>query len=319
MSLTLALFSFLLFIGVVHSIPAHPPEARDSPTGLCGASNGELQCITGNLNQCCSQYGWCGDSSDHCGVGCQTAYGRCNGSPIPPSTRPWLGSVPYGEGIYTCQAPGTIALTYDDGPYLWTSQLLDILDNYGIKATFFITARNLNKGPLDDPNLPWAAVLRRMYRSGHQIAGHSMDHRDLDAISESDRRLQMTGLESVLQIIIGRYPTYMRPPYSRCGAACLSTMNAMGYHVVFWDLNTDDYNNDSPLLIQRSKDIVTGAINGADPRYRGFISIAHDIHSQTVVNLTMHEIDVGRNRGFRFVTLGECLNDPQDNWYRIDT
>ena len=51
-----------------------------SPDGSCGASNGGKRCTVGN---CCSQYGYCGATAQHCGVGCQAAYGLCNGVPSP--------------------------------------------------------------------------------------------------------------------------------------------------------------------------------------------------------------------------------------------
>ena len=51
---------------------------RDSATGQCGAANGNLKCDASTGNTCCSVSGWCGDSSDHCGTGCQSAYGVCS-------------------------------------------------------------------------------------------------------------------------------------------------------------------------------------------------------------------------------------------------
>lgn len=313
-----ALFILFTFLSAIAATPLHILGTRDSANKQCGATNGDSSCLMIGTPNCCSQYGWCGDTPAYCGTGCQSAYGRCGTKTptLPGSARARLGAVPYGVSIYTCQTPGVIALTYDDGPYVWTSQLLNILDSYGIKGTFFVTGNNLEKGSLDDPNLPWAAVLRRMYASGHQIASHTMDHLDLDGLSEGNRQLQMTNLESKLKSVIGRYPTYMRPPYSICGSACLATMDALAYHVILWDLDTDDYNNDAPNLIQKSKDIVATTLSRADRRYRGFISIAHDIHYQTVFNLTGYEIQAGLNFGYQFVTLGECLGDPSPNWYR---
>ena len=63
---------------------------------------------------------------------------------------------------------------------------------------------------------------------------------------------------------------------------------------------------------------MTAAIRGANPRYHGFISVAHNPLYQTVCNLTAHEITVGWSVGFRFVTLGECLGDASSNWYRTE-
>lgn len=55
---------------------------------------------------------------------------------------------------------------------------------------------------------------------------------------------------------------------------CRATMNALGYHVIIWDLDTDDYNQDSAQLIQNSKNNVLAAITDSDPRVRSFLSIA---------------------------------------------
>ncbi|KAI5809971.1 hypothetical protein DFH27DRAFT_606391 [Peziza echinospora] len=310
--LLLPLLALLAPVGAI-ALPHSSIVARDSPDGRCGTING-LSCASSTTNICCSQAGWCGDTSDHCGSGCQSGFGACTGSTETPGSG--RGAVPYGVRIDSCTVPGTIALTYDDGPYTWTSQLVDILDSYGVKATFFVTGNNLGKGAIDDPSTPWADVIRRTYQSGHQIASHTWDHSDLDAISEADRRFQMSRLESAFSTILGQVPTYMRPPYIRCGDACQATMRDLGYHVIIWDLDTDDYNNVTPALIGNSKNRVSGAISGANARTQSFLSIAHDIHYETVFTLTKHEIEVGLANGFRFVTLGECLGDPAANWYR---
>lgn len=53
-----------------------------------------------------------------------------------------FGSVPYGSEIRSCYQKGVIALTFDDGPTAWTSDLLDLLARYNAKATFFINGNN---------------------------------------------------------------------------------------------------------------------------------------------------------------------------------
>jgi peptidoglycan/xylan/chitin deacetylase (PgdA/CDA1 family) len=60
--------------------------------------------------------------------------------------RPKLGSVLYGSsGIFDCAETGTMALTFDDGPYIYTSKIVDLLKQYDAKATFFITGNNNGK------------------------------------------------------------------------------------------------------------------------------------------------------------------------------
>ncbi|KAF3490838.1 chitin binding protein [Arthroderma uncinatum] len=230
-----------------------------------------------------------------------------------------IGDVPYGEAaIYDCTVPNTIALTYDDGPHIYTKDLLDILDAFNAKATFFVTGINSNKGPIDDPNYPWADLIRRMYNSGHQIASHTWSHQNLDQISASHRKQQLIKNEMALRNILGGFPTYMRPPYSSCSAAsgCLGEMGELGYHVTYFNLDTDDYNNDSPDMIQRSKDIFDSYVTMGVSEGRPLLEIGHDVHEQTVYNLTSYMLHRLEDTGYRIVTLGECLGDPPANWYR---
>jgi len=323
------------FFATTFGLPSMPLTQRDSPDNRCGPQFGGNNCnsVAGQY-KCCSQYNYCGDTADHCGTGCQSTYGTCTGgggggggttttpagpgpTTTPPSTggRSKPGSVPYGVQLASCTVPGTIALTYDDGPWTFTNQLLDLLSTNGVKVTFFVTGNNLDKGSIDEVQ-QWRDVVARAYNDGHQIASHTWDHFDLDSLSESDRRFQMTRLETALVSIIGRYPTYMRPPFIRCQGPCLATMNDLGYHVMIWDLNTDDYNNASPTLIENSKNNVRVAVDGTNPANRNFMSIAHDIHEQTVVSLTQYQIDIGKKNGYRHVRIGECFGDPESNWYR---
>jgi peptidoglycan/xylan/chitin deacetylase (PgdA/CDA1 family) len=206
-------------------------------------------------------------------------------------------------------------LTYDDGPYSYTDALLDVLKAKNVKATFFISGNNIGKGAIDS-TAQWRTVIKRAYNEGHQIASHTWDHLDLSTLTTDQQRFQMNRNEQALLSIIGRYPTYMRPPFISCDSICKQTMSDLGYHVIIWDLNTQDYKNDTPQDIQKSKDIVRNYLDGNNPATTSFDSIAHDVHYQTVYNLTSYQIDLQTASGYRHVRLGECLNDPQANWYR---
>lgn len=97
------------------------------------------------------------------------------------------------EGIYACNTVGEVALTYDDGPDQYTSNMLDLLASYGAKATFFITGINNGKGAIDTTPA-WKAVIQKMYAAGHQLASHTWSHADLSAISETRRKDEMVSL-----------------------------------------------------------------------------------------------------------------------------
>jgi hypothetical protein len=75
--------------------------------------------------------------------------------------------LPLGAVLNQCTVPGTVALTFDDGPYIYTAQMLDTLSAHGAVATFFLNG--VNKGSIDAfPDL----VLRAL-SEGHQIGAHS--------------------------------------------------------------------------------------------------------------------------------------------------
>jgi peptidoglycan/xylan/chitin deacetylase (PgdA/CDA1 family) len=104
-----------------------------------------------------------------------------------------------------------------------------------------MTGINLYKGSIDDESTAWPALIRRMAAEGHQLASHTWSHQDLSAITKAQRHEQMVRLEMAMSNIIGKFPTYMRPPYSSCSAAsgCQQDMADLGYHVSYFDLDTD--------------------------------------------------------------------------------
>jgi hypothetical protein len=194
--------------------------------------------------------GWCGQGTEYCmAPDCQINYGPgCDANKLPTGgstqsiARPKLGNQVYGgEGIYACSVAGDVAITYDDGPYIYTTSVLDQFDAAGFKATFFITGANINKGEIDDETTPWPAVIRRMYNGGHQVASHTWSHQDLSAITKAQRIDQMVKNEMAFANIFGKFPTYMRPPYSSCTQAsgCWADMKTLGYVVSYFDLDTD--------------------------------------------------------------------------------
>ncbi|KAH7139458.1 chitin binding protein [Dendryphion nanum] len=307
---------------VVHA--AHETHAKRQEVGQCGEGIGSC-----GAGQCCSSGGWCGTGPDYCySPGCKYAYGPACPENVTPAgsdtstvARPKVGSVQYGgAGIYQCTVPGTVAITYDDGPYpAYTTHVLDLFQSYNAKATFFISGNNINKGEIDTTP-EFVSVIQRMRTEGHHIASHTWTHLDLSAVSSTDRKNQMYKNEMALRNILGFFPTYMRPPYSSCTAAsgCEQDMADLGYHVTYFNVDTDDYNQDSPNQIQNSKNWFQGNVTagGATPANNEWLAIGHDIHQQTVYNLTEFMLSTVTNLGYRAVTVGECLGDPQANWYR---
>jgi len=132
----------------------------------------------------------------------------------------------------------------------------------------------------------------------------------------------------------------MRPPYSSCTAecGCEDDMAELGYHITYFvpfhpplpngiiltiktsqDVDTQDYLNDSPTLIQNSINFFNQALTGKSPAADDFLVISHDIHNQTSNVLVEYMLKTLKSQGYRPVTVGDCLGDPRENWYRTDT
>ncbi len=184
--------------------------------------------------------GTCGTGIAFCGgPGCQLSFGpACDGNQTPAGAdtskipRPTFGNVPYGVDISHCSVTGKVALTFDDGPYIYTTELLDLLKRNNVRATFFIVGNNGGKGEINDPKTGYPAIIQRMIAEGHQVGSHSWSHQDLSAATPAQRRAQILNNEIALNDILGVIPTYFRPPMTRCGADCYNDLRSFGYHVV---------------------------------------------------------------------------------------
>lgn len=203
-----------------------------------------------------------------------------------------------------------MALTYDDGPSEFTLSLLDLLDKYNAKATFFINGNGKGRGEIDI-KASWSEVVKRAYNKGHQIGSHTFTHQDLDAITQEQRINQMIYNEMAIVNLLDVFPTYMRPPYSKCKSDCQSLMNDLGYHIILFDSDTEDT---VPASINQQ--MQNFAANLTDGRQ---LVIGHDTEKSTATTLTEFMLKTISEKGLKAVTVGECLGDPMENWYRTSS
>ena len=82
---------------------------------------------------------------------------------------PLSSVIPFGTIIDRCTVPGTFAITFDDGPYIYTAQVLDLLKSNGVTATFFVNGVNWADIRSDTS----VALVKRMVAEGHQIGSHT--------------------------------------------------------------------------------------------------------------------------------------------------
>ncbi|UQC87176.1 polysaccharide deacetylase, partial [Colletotrichum lupini] len=202
-----------------------------------------------------------------------------------------------GVVIQKCAKPGVFALAYDDGPYQYTSQLVDILNNGGAKATFFMT------GTLYGCIYNQRTAVKKAFDSGHQIASHTWTHPStFGSLTTAQLTTEMQKLEQAMVNIIGKKPAYMRPPYLATGGSVLSTMKTLGYKVITDDVDSGDWNGQTPAQSE-AKFTAAGASGN------GHIPLMHETYATTVQTLTPWLINWAKQNNLKLVTVAECLDD----------
>ena len=177
-----------------------------------------------------------------------------------------------------------VALTFDDGPFpATTNRLLDILREKEVRATFFELGTMASRYP---------EVTKRVYNEKHELASHTMSHRQLNKISAGEVAAEAGQARDVLRNITGEDPMLMRPPY---GAINRIVAGNVGAPMILWTVDTEDW---------RSKDAGSVLERARSAAFDGAIILMHDIYESTVDGAAM-VIDALREDGYEFVTVSE--------------
>lgn len=180
-----------------------------------------------------------------------------------------------------------IAITFDDGPKAWTSQILDALQKYpGAHVTFFMVG-NLVSGQ--------SAIVKRMYDEGHELGNHSWSHPDLSTLSAEDVASQITKTNNAIKKASGHYPTVLRPPY---GSYNQNVRNAAGMPIITWSVDFKDWANRNADYVYRH--LLSDAKDGA-------IILLHDLHKTSVEGF-IRALPELIAQGYELVTVTELLS-----------
>ena len=179
-----------------------------------------------------------------------------------------------------------IAITYDDGPSIYTPQLLDGLKARGVKATFFMVGNRVSS---------YLSTVERVYQEGHQVANHSYDHSYLSSLSAEAIKNQIQNTNYQLNKVCGAGTSYMvRAPY---GSVNSTVLQAAGAPLILWSVDPLDWQYRNAETVKNN--IIKGAHDGA-------IILVHDIH-QTSIPGSLAAIDYLQKQGYEFVTVRELF------------
>jgi peptidoglycan-N-acetylglucosamine deacetylase len=125
-----------------------------------------------------------------------------------------------------------VALTFDDGPSADTERILDVLDRYNVKATFFMLGRQVERFP---------DIARRVAAAGHGIGDHSYSHPSFIFTRASETRSQVARGHEAITKVLGTAPKLSRPPYGARTPAYFEAASKLGLRTVLWSLSGFDW------------------------------------------------------------------------------
>lgn len=178
-----------------------------------------------------------------------------------------------------------VALTFDDGPDQMTERYLDLLDELGVPATFFLIGERAARHP---------ELVRDYLRRGHQIAGHGFDHKRFNKLSRRDLLEQCARTANALSGQLNGRP-WVRPPHGTLDAASLVNLVAAGYTVAMWSFDAYDYNTTDPArLVERCAGITAGEVvllhEGQQWTLDALPRIVANLHAAGLECVTMHDL-----------------------------
>ena len=203
-------------------------------------------------------------------------------SAVSPTAPAWP-AIPPGGGDIDPSKP-MIALTFDDGPSKYTPQILDILERYGVRATFCVIG-NLVDARKD--------TVKRASDLGCEIIGHSWDHRDLSRLSPEEIKRELDDTNAAIESATGISSRLYRPPYGAINDKLKNVSAGLGYALI----DPLDWKN-------RNADTVYDAVM-AGAGDRGII-LSHDLYGSTV-DAMERVIPALLARGYQLVTVSELM------------
>lgn len=200
----------------------------------------------------------------------------------------------------------TVYLTFDDGPYQSTPQLLDVLDQYNVKATFFVTAQFLNEADLIEQ-------IKEIDKRGHEVAVHSYSHDYQTIYSSVEAYVQdYNKMDDIIYKATGKRSTIFRFPGGSNGGyskyirtELIGKMNSLG--LTYYDWNAYDGDCDG----YKGQALINRAVAESSCTDRSIL-LMHDIPGkETVIESMPAIIEQLREKGYNFAPLDASVEPIQ--------
>lgn len=190
-----------------------------------------------------------------------------------------------------------VALTFDDGPEAtYTAQVLDLLKEYNVKATFFLVGSGMERYP---------DVVKRIQAEGHAVGNHSYNHPDLRTLTKEGAYDQLWRTGRIFRKLLGYEPAFYRPPYGAVTDEQIPYFASKGYRTVNWSIDSFDWDTTQNSVQEITERVLRYAHEGA-------IILMHTggkDKTNTVKSLPII-IKALREQGYTFKTVPDMLRVP---------
>lgn len=155
-----------------------------------------------------------------------------------------------------------IALTFDDGPhYKYTAEILDILKEHDVRATFFTVGSNAERFP---------QLIQRELCEGHEVANHTYSHKHMARLTDEEFRTEVKSWESVMAEEHGYTSDLFRPPEGILTDSESRIIEELGYDTVLWSIDTRDWAHNSVESIVDT--VISNVKDGSVILFHDFVS-----------------------------------------------
>ena len=181
-----------------------------------------------------------------------------------------------------------LALSFDDGPNQTTTEILNVLEKYGVKGSFFVIGQNINDST--------APIMRRALNMGCDVQNHSYSHVAMNKLTVEEIKLEISKTSALINQYAGVVPSFFRPPFIANNQLMFDNIDL----TFICGIGVEDW-VPSVSAEERAKRIMESATDGV-------IFLLHDIlgNDATVQALDM-VIPKLKEQGYQFVTVPELF------------
>ncbi|CAP85549.1 Pc20g02200 [Penicillium rubens Wisconsin 54-1255] len=211
------------------------------------------------------------------------------------------GKMPNGKLVLRCSRPNSFAFGIDDGQPQYSQQVMRILDEEGVRVTFFVVGAGLR-----DPTSNFTEFYKEMLRKGHQVAFHSNTHpkmESLPTLAEIDDEIMQS--MRIFREQLGIESSYFRPPF---GTVASRLRQELARHIpnpsiVNWSVDVEDWLWADTSTPEKQLEAFFRSVEKG-----GNLAVMHYLHPTTIGYLPEFIRHVKR-AGYQIMRIDQCLGD----------